>query len=52
MGTRESVAGDEVQAPRPGTVSGTMTMDVETVGGEPWPLPPVDYVLYYLLADG
>ena len=35
-----------------GTVAGTMTMDGETVEGEPWPLPAGDYVLYYLLADG
>ena len=35
-----------------GTVAGTLTMDKETVEGEPWPLPKGDYVLYYLLADG
>jgi len=35
-----------------GTVAGTMTMDKDTVEGEPWPLPTGDYVLYYLLADG
>jgi endonuclease/exonuclease/phosphatase family metal-dependent hydrolase len=35
-----------------GTVAGTMTMDKDTVEGEPWPLPAGDYVLYYLLADG
>ncbi len=35
-----------------GTVAGTMTMDKDTVEGEPWPLPSGDYVLYYLLADG
>ena len=35
-----------------GTVAGTMTMDKETIEGEPWPLPEGDYVLYYLLADG
>ena len=29
-----------------------MTMDKDTVEGEPWPLPTGDYVLYYLLADG
>ena len=35
-----------------GTVAGTMTMDKGTVEGEPWPLPPGRYVMYYLLADG
>jgi endonuclease/exonuclease/phosphatase family metal-dependent hydrolase len=35
-----------------GTVAGTLTMDKDTVEGEPWPLPTGDYVLYYLLADG
>ena len=35
-----------------GTVAGTMTMDKDTVEGEPWPLPTGDYVMYYLLADG
>jgi hypothetical protein len=35
-----------------GTVAGSMTMDAETVEGEPWPLPAGQYVLYYLLADG
>ena len=35
-----------------GTVSGTLTMDRQTVEGEPWPLPTGDYVMYYLLADG
>jgi hypothetical protein len=35
-----------------GTVAGTMTMDKDTVEGEPWPLPSGEYVLYYLLADG
>jgi endonuclease/exonuclease/phosphatase (EEP) superfamily protein YafD len=35
-----------------GSVNGTLTMDKDTVEGEPWPLPKGDYVLYYLLADG
>ena len=35
-----------------GTVAGTMTMDKDTIEGEPWPLPSGEYVLYYLLADG
>jgi hypothetical protein len=35
-----------------GTVAGTMTLDEDTVEGEPWPLPSGEYVLYYLLADG
>jgi exonuclease III len=35
-----------------GTVAGTMTLEEDTVEGEPWPLPSGEYVLYYLLADG
>jgi len=35
-----------------GSVTGTLTMDKDTVEGSPWPLPKGDYVLYYLLADG
>ena len=35
-----------------GTVAGTLTMDADTVEGEPWPLPRGRYVMYYLLADG
>ena len=35
-----------------GSVSGTLTLDKDTVEGSPWPLPKGDYVLYYLLADG
>jgi hypothetical protein len=35
-----------------GTVAGTLTMEKNTVEGEPWPLPTGDYVMYYLLADG
>ncbi len=35
-----------------GTVAGSMTLQRDTVEGEPWPLPAGKYVLYYLLADG
>ena len=35
-----------------GTVAGAMTLDADTVEGEPWPLPAGKYVLFYLLADG
>jgi hypothetical protein len=35
-----------------GSVTGTLTMDNDTVEGGPWPLHRGWYVLYYLLADG
>jgi len=35
-----------------GTVAGSMSLQRDTVEGEPWPLPAGKYVLYYLLADG
>ena len=35
-----------------GPVAGSLTLDADSVEGEPWPLPAGKYVLYYLLADG
>jgi len=35
-----------------GMPAGTLAMDGNTIAGSPWPLPPGEYQVLYLLADG